>query len=138
MTVRARIWVSKAGGLSFMDVIEEAVGKVRLLRLSGRFDHATVQEFEGRLLPRLDDCHDGGEDSVAVVLDLSEVEYMSSVGLRVLTLAAKKCKPQNGVIAVAALGEQMREIFHISRFDMIFAVYDDRASAVAALTGAGT
>ncbi len=117
-----------------MEVLEEVEGNVRIMRLSGRFDHDTVLEFEALLLPRLDDCRDEDDNGVAVVLDLSDVEYMSSVGLRVLMLAAKKCKGQNGVIAVAALGAQMREIFHISRFDMIFAVYDDRASAVTALT----
>lgn len=83
-------------------------------------------------MPQLVDCR---EDGIAIVLDLSQVEYMSSVGLRVLMLAAKQCKGQHGNIAVAALGEQMREIFQISRFDMVFPVYEDRAAAVTALGG---
>ena len=83
-------------------------------------------------MPQLVDCR---EDGIAIVLDLSQVEYMSSVGLRVLMLAAKQCKGQHSNIAVAALGEQMREIFQISRFDMVFPVYEDRAAAVTALGG---
>ncbi|MBT4486672.1 MAG: STAS domain-containing protein [Rhodospirillaceae bacterium] len=113
-----------------MHVLEEAIGDVRVLSPVGRVDHATVSAFQEALFPRLEDC---GDDGVAIVLDLSEVEYISSVGLRVLMLAAKQCKNQRGDIAVAALGEQMREIFQISRFDMVFPIYDDRAAAVAAL-----
>ncbi len=112
-------------------LLEEAVGDVRVLCPAGRIDHTSVEAFQNGLLPRLEDCR---EDGIAIVLDLSGVEYMSSVGLRVLMLAAKQCKGQNGQIAVAALGEQMREIFHISRFDMVFPVYEDRAEAITALT----
>ena len=128
--VRARVWVSKAGKARAMQVIEETVGDVRVLCPAGRIDHASVTAFQDALLPRLDDCRDGG---IAIVLDLSKVEYMSSVGLRVLMLAAKQCKIQKGDIVVAALGAQMRENFQISRFDMVFPVYDDRAAAVSAL-----
>jgi anti-sigma B factor antagonist/stage II sporulation protein AA (anti-sigma F factor antagonist) len=122
---------SRAGGSGGGEVLEEAVGDVRVQCPAGRIDHTSVEAFQNALLPRLEDCR---EDGVAIVLDLSAVEYMSSVGLRVLMLAAKQCKGQSGRIAVAALGEQMREIFQISRFDMVFPVYEDRAAAIAALT----
>jgi anti-sigma B factor antagonist/stage II sporulation protein AA (anti-sigma F factor antagonist) len=119
-------WVDKGMG----QMLEGAVDDVRILCPIGRIDHTSVQGFQDDLLPQLNDCH---EDGVAIVLDLSKVEYMSSVGLRVLMLAAKQCKGQQGNIVVAALSAQMQEIFHISRFDMVFPVYEDRAAAVAAL-----
>ncbi len=115
-----------------MELLEEDVGGIRVICLAGRIDHSTVQEFQDALMPRLADCREGG---VSVVLDMSDVEYISSVGLRILMLAAKQCKGQSGNIVVAALGPQMREIFQISRFDMVFTVYDDRAAALAALGG---
>ena len=52
------------------------------------------------------------------------VEYVSSVGLRVLMLAAKQVKAQNGRIAIAALTPLVSEVFQISRFDLVFSVFD--------------
>ena len=54
------------------------------------------------------------------MLDFSQVDYISSVGLRVLMLAAKKAREQDGAIVVAALQPVVREIFEISRFNLVF------------------
>lgn len=56
--------------------------------------------------------------------DFAGVEYVSSVGLRVLMLAAKQVKAQNGRIAIAALTPLVSEVFQISRFDLVFSVFD--------------
>ena len=71
-------------------------------------------------------CNDG----FRVVLDLSSVPYMSSAGLRVIVVAARKCKEENSEIVICGLQESLREIFQISRFDTIFNVFDDRALAL--------
>ena len=44
------------------------------------------------------------------MLDLSGVDYISSVGLRVLMLAAKQAKKQGGTVVVANLQTVVREI----------------------------
>jgi len=64
-----------------------------------------------------------------MVLDLSAVEYISSVGLRVLMLAARQVKAQEGQIAIAALQPVVREVFEISRFDLVFKVFADIEAA---------
>ena len=56
--------------------------------------------------------------------DFAGVEYVSSVGLRVLMLAAKQVKAQNGRIVIAALTQVVSEVFQISRFDLVFSVFD--------------
>ena len=56
--------------------------------------------------------------------DFAGVEYVSSVGLRVLMLTAKQVKAQNGRIAIAALTPLVSEVFQISRFDLVFSVFD--------------
>ena len=61
--------------------------------------------------------------------DFAGVEYVSSVGLRVLMLTAKQVKAQNGRIAIAALTPLVSEVFQISRFDLIFSVFDTLDSA---------
>ncbi len=57
------------------------------------------------------------------MVDLSGVEYISSVGLRVLMLASKQAKAQGGALAVCGLQPVVREIFEISRFNLVLPVF---------------
>ena len=72
--------------------------------------------FKRALEPHLEQCKAGAD---VVVIDLSAVDYISSVGLRVLMLAAKQSKSQGGAIAVAALKPVVKEIFEISKFNLV-------------------
>jgi len=69
-----------------------------------------------------------------VVLDFSGVEYISSVGLRVLMLAAKQVKVQKGTIVIAGMQPVVKEIFDISRFNYVFASFPALRDAVADLS----
>jgi len=57
-----------------------------------------------------------------LVVDLAGIPYMSSRGLRVLTLALREGKARSVAIALARPNERMREILAISRYDKIFEV----------------
>jgi anti-anti-sigma factor len=97
----------------------------------GRIDHATADGFKAALVPYLARCAAGGD---RVVLDLSGVEYISSVGLRVLMLASKQVKAQGGSLAVCGLGPVVREIFEISRFTLVLDVFSALREALARLS----
>jgi anti-anti-sigma factor len=62
------------------------------------------------------------------------VEYISSVGLRVLMLASKQVKAQGGSLAVCGLGPVVREIFEISRFTLVLDVFSALREALARLS----
>lgn len=106
------------------------IQSVRVLEVSGRLDHARTPEFEAALVPHLEQCTATG---TPLVLDLSWLEYVSSIGLRALMLAARQVKAQNGGIALAALTPVVAEVFRIGRFDLVFSLYDRVDAAVAAL-----
>ena len=92
---------------------------------SGRVDEATASGFSERL---------GAEATAAngrLVIDLAGIEYMSSRGLRALTLAQRKASESGSVIALARPNEIMREILAISRYDMVFQVSDTIEGAFA-------
>ncbi len=97
----------------------------------GRIDHSNAGPFEDALRPVLEQSGGSGE---AVVLDFSGVEYISSVGLRVLMAAAKQAHSQGSKIAVASLQPIVAEIFAISRFDRILDLYPSVADALASLS----
>src|SRR5579859_8194950 len=104
----------------FMQVSQQRYGDVRVVALSGRIDNATSEMFRTDLGPHVAECRVGGD---RLVLDFSGVEYISSVGLRVLMLAARQSREQGGTIAIAALQPVVREIFEISRFNVVFPCY---------------
>ena len=97
----------------------------------GRIDHANAVPFEEALLPLLAQSN---IDKEALLLDFAGVEYISSVGLRVLMAAAKQARAHESSIAVASLQPIVAEIFGISRFDRILDLYPSVADALARLS----
>ena len=83
-----------------MECRAQEIVNVLLVQVEGRIDHTVAKVFEDALLPLLDGGIAGGKKAV---LDLGGVAYMSSAGLRVLTLAAKQCRKQHGEMVIAAL-----------------------------------
>jgi anti-anti-sigma factor len=71
-----------------------------------------------------------------LLLDCSELTFVSSAGLRVLMIAAKRCRQQQGKIVVAGLQPTILEIFRISRFDTVFEVFPSVPAALAAISPA--
>lgn len=86
---------------------------------SGRVDHLRAPQFETELAPLLAQALANGG---ALVLDFSEVEYISSAGLRALMIAATKMRGQQGKVVVTGLYSVVAEIFAISRFDRVLTV----------------
>jgi anti-sigma B factor antagonist len=85
----------------------------------GRIDHRSATDFEARLTPLVTAAV---ATKGALVLDLSGIEYISSVGLRVLMIAAKKMREREAPLLVTSLQSVVAEIFAISRFDRILTV----------------
>lgn len=107
-----------------MELQAKTFGDVLVLSVVGRIDHNTADGFREALMPHIE----GANDKIA--LDMQHVDYMSSVGLRVLMLAAKAGKKDARKIIVAELQPTMKEIFEISRFNMVFDTYDSVRDAL--------
>jgi len=88
-------------------------------RPTGRIDHASTVAFEAALQPLIANAV---ASHGAVVLDFREIDYISSVGLRVLMIAAKQMREHQAQLLVAALQDVVAEIFAISRFDRVLTV----------------
>ncbi|MEO8386715.1 MAG: STAS domain-containing protein [Betaproteobacteria bacterium] len=102
-------------------------GNALILQLAGRLDQDNCDIFRDDLAVHLAAAE---RDHLAIVLDLSGLEYVSSAGLRCFMLACKQAKAYNGRIVVAALQPMVAEIFQISRFDMLLKVFPTLAAAV--------
>ena len=92
----------------------------------GRVDESNWSVFAAHLATAITDA--GGR---RFIIDLGEVDYMSSRGLRALSTALATAKKAGVDMALAAPGPAMREILAISRYDKLFVVH---ASVEAALS----
>ena len=104
-------------------------GNIAVAMPAGRLDHSVAGQFEQALLPLAEDPR-----SAALVIDFAGVDYISSVGLRVLMLAAKAARARNARIAAVGLQPIVAEIFAISRFDSVFEMFPSLAVALSAMS----
>jgi anti-sigma B factor antagonist len=74
----------------------ETVGKCRILRVGGRIDFESALDFEQRINSMME------EDADCFVVELSEVELLSSAGLRVLLSTAKRISQRQASLGLAA------------------------------------
>jgi anti-anti-sigma factor len=100
---------------------------------AGRIDHRSAAELEAALLPLVSQA---AERKAPLVLDFSAVEYISSVGLRVLMIAARQMRAAGAGLSVAALQSVVAEIFGISRFDKVLTVDATLEDALARVSDA--
>ena len=80
--------------------------------LDGRIDTLTAPQLETELAPLLDGV-------AALVLDLTQVAYISSAGLRVLLSTHKKMLAAGGSLTIANAVPAVREVFDITGFSDI-------------------
>lgn len=104
--------------------MSEATGPA-VLAPAGRLDANTSPEFEKMMLEELNRSPHG------MVMDFSALGYVSSAGLRVVLLAAKKVKAAGGVFVLCGLAPTIAEVFRVSGFLSILTVDPDRAAALA-------
>ena len=114
-----------------MDVSSRRFNDVVVARPAGRVDHAGADALQLGLAP----ITTGGTES-ALVLDFAQVDYISSVGLRVLMMASKQVRARQARIAVVALHPVAREIFESARFQHVVEVFASVREALAALSPA--
>ena len=70
-----------------------------------------------------------------MVLDFSGVDYISSAGLRVMLVLARRMRDANGQLSLCAMNDAVRQVFQLAGFLPLFTVQDSRAAAVQQLAG---
>ena len=66
-----------------------------------------------------------------LLLDFSGLDYISSAGLRLVLVVAKRLKQDNGQLLLCGMQSHIREVFDISGFLAILNVADTRSNALA-------
>jgi anti-sigma B factor antagonist/stage II sporulation protein AA (anti-sigma F factor antagonist) len=114
-----------------VEISRKQFAEVVVIAPVGRVDQTTAGELEATLTPLWEKS---AVDKSALVLDFTGVGYISSVGLRVLMIAAKRMRAGGARIAIAALQPVVAEIFAISRFDRVLEVFPSLRGALESLS----
>ena len=112
-----------------MNVTTEVTKRAVIHRLSGRLDTASSPAAEQAILQAL------RPEQSRIVLDMRNVDYVSSAGLRVVLLAAKQAKSAQGALALFGMQPGVREVFDISGFSRILSILPGEAEAIAQVAG---
>jgi anti-sigma B factor antagonist len=100
-----------------------------IARTDGRIDGANAREFQ----VALEDAIDPSDSTV--ILDMENLSYISSAGLRVILMTAKTLQKQNAKFAICSLSPAIREVFQISGFDRIIPIHSSQEEAISSFKG---
>jgi len=108
-----------------MQIEETRSGDILILRPQGRLDAVSSPALQDNALGHVD------AGATSLVLDMEKVEYLSSAGLRVVLMAAKRLRESGGRLVVCSLHGIVLEVFGMSGFDKIIETAPDQAAALA-------
>lgn len=110
-----------------MTITTETTAQATIVNLRGQVDSTNAAEVESGILALID----GGARALA--LDCSALDYISSAGLRMVLVVARRLRQEGGALQLCAMQPQVREVFEISGFLSILNVQGSRAEALAQL-----
>lgn len=98
-----------------MNITKNYDGEELTIVVEGRIDTITSQDLEKEINSEI-----GNFESL--VMDFTDLEYISSAGLRVLISTQKKLKPENIPFVIKNVNDTVNEIFRMSGFDKILTI----------------
>ena len=101
----------------------ETAGDVVVVAVVGQLVVGNRQEFKQSVL---DEVERGAR---RILVDFSETGYVDSSGLGALVSLNKRLREAGGELRLAALNEDMRTLFELTRLDTLFRLYGSRAEA---------
>jgi anti-sigma B factor antagonist len=107
-----------------MEITEKNIEKCMIIGIQGRLDTISSTVFEKQLMELMD------QQFTRILVNCSQMDYISSSGLRDLLIALKKITLARGKFVICGLQENIREIFEISGFTTIFEIYPGEEEAL--------
>ena len=101
----------------FLNIRTSSQGRALILHLQGRLDATTAQAFDRACQTALADPNQ------SLIIDMHELSYVSSAGLRSILILHKTCAQQPCGLHFCALQESVAEVFEVSAFDRILSIY---------------
>ena len=104
----------------------ERRGNATIVKFAGSANMEVSSDLREQLIELVDD------QFVQLVLDMSELEFICSVGLGAIIAAHLRCRHCNGVVKLVDPKPAIRELLEVTRLTKLFDLYDSVDSALAA------
>lgn len=111
-----------------MEMFVKDENEVVSLKITGRLDAESSILAEKQVRDILD------EGKTRILFDFSELEYISSAGLRVILMAIKDLRTRDGKVALCSLNEYVQEVFDVSNFASIIPITASTEEGIALLS----
>ena len=110
-----------------MEISEKTAGRANVVYLTGRLDAHAANDVEQKLNSLT------AASQACLVLNLKELEYISSSGLRVMLAVLKRVTKRQGDVRLACLQPSVKDVFDIAGFTQLFKIYDEEEDAISSL-----
>lgn len=110
-----------------MEVLRDEETGVVILRLNGRLDSITAPTLEHRCGRLID------EGQLRILLDMEDLDYTTSAGLRAIMAIAQRLKEQGGRFGMCRLSKVVEDVFNVSGFTLYLPVYATCQDAMRAI-----
>ena len=107
-----------------MEISKTSYEKSDVIKVSGRIDAAAAPELEAAFKALTDAKRYG------IVFDMSEVEFLSSAGVRAMISAQNTCKGKGGELVLALVPPLIMDTLKLAGLQVIFNIYDTIVEAV--------
>jgi len=107
-----------------MKISESIIGRATVIRVAGSLDAQTSSEFSNYLTGRI------GAGNVNIVLDLSQVDFMSSAGIHAILAALRESRQLSGTLHLAAAQPGVERTMQVSGFTSIINLFPTVDQAV--------
>ena len=99
-----------------MQITNETIQDVLVLQIDGRLDTISSRRFESALKIPM------SRGVKKIVVDLSGLTSINSVGLRLLMTTAKEMVAKEGILVLCSPVEQVRQVLDISGFSRVMSI----------------
>ena len=110
-----------------MDLREEKIEGVTVVGVKGRIDSATAPALGKSLTDNL------GALNMRIVLDLSQLEYISSAGFRILLVAARRAEETGSRLVLCGVAGKVKQLFDLGGFLDLFTIAATREEGIASV-----
>lgn len=107
-----------------MEISTTQFARCDVIKMAGRVDTYSAPMLQEAMDALID------SDRHNIVFDMSEVDFLSSKGLWVLTETQKKCKKAHGKLVLAYTNDKIRSSFELVGMGGYFEIYSDITAAV--------
>ncbi len=101
---------------SLVTITAESKDDVLVIKMSGRLDALSSPIAEKKVFDHIHEGH------IKILIDLSEVDYLSSAGLRMLLSTSKKLKTLAGKLVLFSVTSNVMDVLKMSGFDHVLEI----------------